>query len=134
MAIHILDASAMVAYIAGEPGEKVVAALLTDPTATCYAHTLNLCEVYYGAIRKTDVKRARQTILNLFADGVIERQDMNRPFWQRVGELKARGGISLPDCFCISLAQELGGEVVTSDHGEFDSLVPLGIVPINFIR
>ena len=134
MAIHVLDASAMVAYLTGEPGEKVVAALLTDPAATCYAHTLNLCEVYYGAIRKTDVKRARQTILNLRTDGVIERQDINRHFWQRVGELKARGRISLPDCFCISLAQELGGEVVTSDHGEFDPLVPLGIVPINFIR
>jgi hypothetical protein len=107
---------------------------LTNPTATCYAHTLNLCEVYYGAIRKTDVQRARQTIRNLFADGVIERKDMNQNFWQRVGELKARGRISLPDFFCISLAQELGGEVVTSDHGEFDPLVPHGIVPINFIR
>jgi hypothetical protein len=64
----------------------------------------------------------------------IECHDMNRSFWQRVGELKARGRISLPDCFCISLAQELGSEVVTIDHGEFDPLVPLGIVPINFIR
>ena len=134
MSIHILDASAIVAYVTGEPGEKIVAALLADSTATCYAHTLNLCEVYYGAIRKTDVQRAQQTIQNLFTDGVIERRDMNRRFWQRVGELKARGRISLPDCFCISLAQELGGEVVTSDHGEFDPLVPLGIVPINFIR
>jgi predicted nucleic acid-binding protein len=134
MSIHILDASAMVAYISAEPGATVVRALLTDPNATCYAHTMNLCEVYYGAIRKTDVQRARQTILNLFADGVIERQDMNRRFWQGVGELKATGRISLPDCFCISLAQELAGEVVTSDHGEFDPLVPLGIVPINFIR
>ena len=68
--------------------------------------------------------RATQTILTLFADGVIERTDMSRHFWQRVGELKARGRIS----------QELGGEVVTSDHGEFDPLVPLGIVPVNFIR
>jgi PIN domain nuclease of toxin-antitoxin system len=134
MSIHALDASAMVAYLAGEPGELVVTALLADPAATCYAHTINLCEVYYHLIRTTDVRRARQGILSLFADGVIERHDMNRRFWQRVGELKARGRISLPDCFCISLVQELGGEVVTSDHGEFDPLVPLGIVPIKFIR
>ena len=59
---------------------------------------------------------------------------MNRRFWQRVGGLKARGRISLADCFCIVLAQELSGEVVTSDHHEFDPLVPLGIVPIRFIR
>jgi PIN domain nuclease of toxin-antitoxin system len=134
VSIHVLDASAMVAYLGAEPGGLVVRALLNDPTTVCYAHTINLCEVYYNAIRLSDVPRARQTILNLFADGVIERQDMSQDFWQRVGEHKSRGRISLPDCFCISLAQELGGEVVTSDHGEFDPLVPLGIVPINFIR
>jgi hypothetical protein len=59
---------------------------------------------------------------------------MSRPFWQSVGRLKARGRISIPDCFCIVLAQELGGEVVTSDHHEFDPLVPLGLVSIRFIR
>jgi predicted DNA-binding protein (UPF0278 family) len=59
---------------------------------------------------------------------------MGRRFLQRVGDHKARGRISLPDCFCIALAQELSAEVVTSDHGEFDPLVPLGIVPIKFIR
>lgn len=134
MSIHILDASAMVAYLSNEPGEPVVTALLVNPTAICYAHTMNMVEVYYQLIRQMDVRRARLGIRSLYTDGVLERHDMNRRFWQRVGELKARGRISLPDCFCISLAQELGGEVVTSDHGEFDPLVPLGIVPINFIR
>lgn len=134
MSIHVLDASALVAYANAEPGGTMVRALLAAPTAKCYAHTMNMCEVYYHLIRKTDVRRARIGIRSFYADGVIERHDMNRRFWQRVGELKARGRISLPDCFCISLAQDLGGEVVTSDHGEFDPLVPLGIVPINFIR
>ncbi|MGO8673756.1 MAG: PIN domain-containing protein [Capsulimonadaceae bacterium] len=134
MSIHILDASAIVAYENAETGGTVVRALLANPTAACFAHTINLCEVYYHLIRKTDVPRARQGILQLFADGVIERNDMDRHFWQRVGEHKARGKISLPDCFCISLAQELGGEVVTADHHEFDPIVPLGIVPITFIR
>jgi predicted nucleic acid-binding protein len=124
----------MVAYVSGEPGDAVVAALLLDPSATCYAHSVNLCEVYYDTLRATDAKRARDTILTLFADGVIERRDMSRRFWQRVGALKARGRISLADCFGIVLAQESEGEIVTSDHHEFDPLVPLGIVAINFIR
>lgn len=62
------------------------------------------------------------------------RRDMSIKFWKRVGKLKAAGGIALPDCFCITLAQELAGEVVTADHAEFDPLAPLGIVPIHFIR
>jgi len=134
MSIHILDASAMVAYLSGELGDAVVTSLLMDPNAVCYAHSLNLCEVYYDTLRATDAKRARQTIAILFADGVIERQIMSRHFWQRVGNLKARGRISLADCFGIALAQHLGGEIVTSDHHEFDALVPLNIVPIRFIR
>jgi PIN domain nuclease of toxin-antitoxin system len=131
---HILDASAMVAYLEAEPGGAVVAALLADPTAVCYAHSMNLCEVYYQGIRRKGIPAAKVAVASLYADGLIERRDMSRRYWQRVGELKARGRISLPDCFCISLALELRGEVVTSDHGEFDPLVPLGIVPINFIR
>ncbi len=124
----------MIAYLSGELGANVVNELLLDKDATCLAHSVNLCEVFYDALRQTNVRQARQTIVNLFKAGVVERRDMSRRFWQQVGAQKAQGRISLPDCFCIALAQNLGGEVVTSDHGEFDRLVPLGIVPINFIR
>ena len=59
---------------------------------------------------------------------------MGRSFWERVGSHTARGRIALADCFCLALAIELGGEVVTTDHAEFDPLVALGICPIRFIR
>lgn len=132
--VHILDASAMVAYLEGEPGEDVVAEVLADPVDACYAHAINLCEVYYNALRVSGLPTAHAALASLYADGVIERKDMSRKFWQRVGSHKSKGGISLPDCFCVSLAQELDGEVVTSDHHEFDRLAALGIVPIRFIR
>jgi uncharacterized protein len=132
--ISILDACAMIAYLQGEPGSDVVDTLLQDQTSICYAHSINLCEVYYQPIRRSDESTARAGIDDLFAAGVIERTEMGREFWERVGALKARGRIALPDCFCLVLAQELAGQVVTSDHGEFDPLVPLGICPITFIR
>lgn len=131
---YVLDASAMVAYLEGEPGATVVASILSDLTAICYAHSINLCEVYYQALRRSGLSTARAALSTLYADGVIERRKMSRAFWQRVGGHKARGGISLPDCFCIALAQELSAEAVTSDHHEFDPLVPFGIVAIKFIR
>jgi predicted nucleic acid-binding protein len=124
----------MVAYLTGEPGGAMVDALLNDPNAVCYAHAVNLCEVFYDALRQVDKRQALQTIADLRAAGLVERQDMSRRFWQRVAELKARGRISLADCFGIALAQELSGEIVTSDHHEFDPLVSLNIVPIKFIR
>lgn len=82
-------------------------------------------------------RTARQLITDLSAAGVIERRDISRRFWIRVGRPKSRGGISLADCFCVALAQHLGGQVVTSDYGEFDPLVLLvliGVCPILFIR
>lgn len=134
MSVHIMDASAMTAYLNAEPGGEVVRDLLADHGAICYAHAVNLCEVYYDTLRAKGKPFARLTIRTLYDDGIIERRDISRKFWHHVGDLKARGRISLADCFCISLAQQLGGEVVTADHHEFDALVPLGVVPICFIR
>lgn len=124
----------MVAYTEGEPGGGIVAALLSDPSAVYYAHSINLCEVYYQAIRCSDSRTAKAAILALYRDGVIERRDMSRRLWQRVAAHKSRGRISLADCICIALAQDLSAAVVTSNHAEFGPLIPLGIVPIRFIR
>lgn len=124
----------MVAYLAGEQGALVVDGLLNDANAVCYAHAVNLCEVFYDSLRATGEHQARQTIEDLYSAGVIERRDLSRSFWQSIGRLKARGRISLADCFGIALAQHLGGEIVTSDHHEFDPLVQFSIVPIRFIR
>jgi uncharacterized protein with PIN domain len=49
--IYALDASAMVAYLRSEPGADLVRQILRDTTHTCYAHAVNLCEVYYGFAR-----------------------------------------------------------------------------------
>ena len=131
---HILDACSMIAYLRGEAGGTIVDKLLNTEGDRCYAHSMNLLEVYYDFIRKHNEPTARLALEDLVAAGVITRRDMNQQFLRQVGQLKAGGRISIPDCFCIVLAVTLPGQVVTSDHHEFDQLVPLGIVPILFIR
>jgi PIN domain nuclease of toxin-antitoxin system len=135
--VSVLDASALIAYANGEPGGAVVDALLQDPNGICYAHAINLCEVFYGAARISGQQTARQLITDLFEDGVVERRDISRRFWSRVGLLKARGGISLADCFCVALAQQLACRVVTADQASLirwflSASVPS--CPILFIR
>jgi len=130
----VLDACAMIAYLRGESGGSVVDEMLRSQSDECYAHTVNLIEVYYDFIRMHSEQTARKALLDLTTYGLIERKAMARAFALRVGRLKARSGISLADCFCIALAQDIGGQVVTSDHTEFDPLVALQIVPIRFIR
>ena len=84
---HALDACAMIAYLRGEQGFADVASLLTDPAQTCYAHAINLLEVYYDFIRRTDERSARTALRILASDGVREQRDINRPFMRRVGQL-----------------------------------------------
>jgi predicted nucleic acid-binding protein len=130
----VLDACSLIAYLRGEVGADIVDQTLRDTNAECLIHAINLCEVYYQLIRDSDESTARQTIADLQSVGLIVRSDLDEPFWQAVGQLKARGGISLADCFCVALAIRISGQVVTSDHREFDPLVPLGLCPILFIR
>jgi PIN domain nuclease of toxin-antitoxin system len=131
----VLDACAMIAYLRGEPGSDVVRNLLVLPENSCFAHAVNLCEVYYHFVRSDSVETARAALRDLSAVGIHSRRNMSTSFWMRVGEIKGTiGRIALGDCFAIGLAQVLHADVVTSDHHEFDPLVGTGICGIRFIR
>ncbi|HET7460920.1 MAG TPA: type II toxin-antitoxin system VapC family toxin [Longimicrobium sp.] len=132
--IHVLDACAMLAYLRGEEGGRVVDELLASPGSRCVAHSVNLCEVYYDLARQAGTIVAEEAIYNLQSAGVAECGDLDGSFWRSVGRFKAVGKVSLADCFCLALAQRMNGEVVTSDRHEFEAWVPRGVCPIRFIR
>ena len=135
MIIYIIDACAVIAFLTGEAGGAVVAGLLADPNNLCSIHAVNLCEVYYDAVRRTDASTARQDMAALLAGGLMLRTDLDTAFWQSVGELKINPGrLSLADCFALALAQQEKGTLVTSDHHEFDRIASLNVCPILFIR
>ena len=49
----VIDASALIAFLRDEPGADVVENVLSAPE-NCYAHALNLCEVYYDFFRASN--------------------------------------------------------------------------------
>ena len=130
----VLDACAMIALLKAESGEAVVWAHLLDPNNTVYAHSLNLCEVYYHFHRNVGEAAADGAIEDLRYLGVIERSDFDEAFWKEAGKLKAGGKIALADCIAVALTNRVGGTVLTSDHGEFDPVVAVGLCPVTFIR
>jgi PIN domain nuclease of toxin-antitoxin system len=131
----VLDSSALIALLQKEEGGSLVAEVMSDSTCECYAHAVNLCEVYYDILRSDGELRA-DAVLADFADvGLLAREDMDRDFWREAGHLKANlRRISLADCFCAALANKMGGEVVTADHHEFDALAANGTCRVRFIR
>jgi PIN domain nuclease of toxin-antitoxin system len=120
--IYILDASAIIAWLRNEPGDDVVDVAIRDVNS------------YYDARRNKGEAHAETVLDDLDAVGVIERADFDQAFWKEAGGLKAKGGISLPDCFAITLTNRVGGSLLTSDHGEMDKIAAAGGCNITFIR
>ena len=133
--IFVLDASAMIAYLRDEPGAGVVAEALLDPESQCYAHALNLCEVFYDFHRAFGKQEALQAISDLARLGVIEDANLATAVWQAAGTLKANlRRVSLADCFAIELAERLKATILTADHHEFDVLAGQSEYTIRLIR
>ena len=135
MNIKIIDANAIAALLRGEAGREVVLETLADPDNHCIMHAVNLCEVYYDALRDGGASSGDEAIRKTVAAGVEIREDMDEAFWKLIGQLKVSPGkVSLADCFALALAIKTGGTLITADHHEMDKIVPLRLCPILFIR
>lgn len=132
--IYVMDASAMISYLRGETGADVVEKVIIDITNQCLAHSINLCEVYYIFHRDSGEAAAESAIKDLKTVGIIERSEFDEAFWKEAGKLKAKGGVSLPDCYAITLTNRVGGTLLTSDHHEMDRIAAAGICSITFFR
>jgi predicted nucleic acid-binding protein len=124
----------MIAFLDDEPGAGVVEQVLTEPGSTCYAHIFNLMEIYYTYFRRRGEAVAEDALQSLLDTGLAVRDDHDTAFWKEAAMFKGKHAIALPDTFCLTLARRLNGTVITTDHTEFDPLVPFGYCPILFIR
>jgi predicted nucleic acid-binding protein len=107
----VLDAWPIVALLDDEPAAPRVAELLT--TGGMGMSSINLGEVYYGAIRR----RGRDAALDLVAD-IRQLIRVEDPDWELVrcaSEIKARGGLSYPDAFCVATAMRHRAPLYTGD-------------------
>lgn len=132
--IDVLDANAMIAFLRDESGAEIVEQTLLNKDTSVFAHSINLCEVYYDTIRFGGETAAEKAIKDLFEAGVIERSDFDRTFWKEVARLKANLRASLADFCGLVLTNRLGGTFLTADRHELDKIADDGICKIQFIR
>ncbi len=132
--VNILDACAMLAFLNDEEGADVVEARLSDDEIVCYAHSINICEVFYDSIRVKDEVYAEKLLGDLIAAGIIIRNDFDTAFWKEVARLKAFHRASLADFCGVVLAKRLGGSFLTADHHEFDKIAQHNVCAVEFIR
>lgn len=132
--IAVLDASAVIGYLHGEPGGTVVDAVLLDRSVSCFMHAINLYEVCYDVLRRTDAPTALGLVRALRETGLTVREDMDETLWLDAGRLKVAFRLSAADTFALALARRLDGELLSADHHEFDQVSAAGECRIRFIR
>jgi PIN domain nuclease of toxin-antitoxin system len=136
----VLDASAILALVQNEPGAAEVLAALGTPGNICYAHQVNLIEVFYARARQVDEECARNELGFLVQTaGIMPFTDPDPEFGWEVGRLRAlitseRLAASLADCFCIATARAFGCELLTADKREFEPIAALDLCQVRFIR
>lgn len=128
----VLDSSAMIAFLRAEPGGAEVREILNNHP--CYAHAVNLCEVYYDFLRAADHPTALAVLDDLTAAGLIEVDHLSRPLWLLAGRLKAHGRISLADCIGLALAADRNATFLTADRHELSTVAARGSHAIQFVR
>lgn len=129
----VFDASALIAWLKGEPGAALVEELLDDADVPRYVHAVNLLEAFVYFARNSDVLTARQAIADMRAVGLEERTDLDTAFCEDVAALKADHHVALGDCCGLALARRMNA-VVTADRGELRTPKDANVCSITFIR
>jgi PIN domain nuclease of toxin-antitoxin system len=107
----VLDSWAILAMLRKESAGARVAQLLVEQEHVM--SSVNLGEVLYWTIRDRGEARATATVEDLRATVRVEHPD-----WRLVADasrIKARGGISYADAFCVATARRHGLPVYTGD-------------------
>lgn len=121
--LSVLDASALLAFLHGEPGGEVVEELL----GTSAISSVNWSEVIQKALeKKTEVAGLREELESLG----LEIVPFTAPLAEKTAHLREETrslGLSLGDRACLALAEDLGRPAVTTDKIWGDLTLPVEV-------
>lgn len=107
----VLDAWPVVELLKRKPAAQRIHRLIADHDA--HMSSVNLGEAYYALIRSHGRRIAADRI-----EGIRQVVRVEDPDWALVhaaAEVKAGGGLSYPDAFCLATAQRHGAPLYTGD-------------------
>lgn len=121
----ILDASAVLAYLHGEPGWEMVEDVLN--AETCLVSAANQAEIIARSLDRGVTPEAITTIL---AELGYEVLDVTATDGQAAGHLRAltrAQGLSLGDRICLATAHRTQARILTADRPWLALAQPLGL-------
>ena len=133
---YVLDASALVALLKDEEGADVVTAVYKQAEigeASIFINRVNLLEVYYGFYRSNG-KEYADRILAGISKSIVMVNEFDSNVFPIAGRLKVSYKVSLADSIAMAQAILLSGELLTSDHHEFDVIEGKEPIIFHWIR
>jgi PIN domain nuclease of toxin-antitoxin system len=134
---YILDACALLALLRNEPGADIVASVINSANngeAEIIMHKVNLLEVFYDLYRSLGKEKAVEIMFEIKKRPITINAEITDDIFNEAGRLKALYRISLADSFALAQALIFKGELLTSDHHEFDSIEKLEPIIFRWIR
>ncbi|MGH8571862.1 MAG: type II toxin-antitoxin system VapC family toxin [Gammaproteobacteria bacterium] len=107
----MLDAWAVMALLRNERGAEAVERMVADGEAVMSA--INLGEVLYALLRSHGPQVAASRVEGIRQTVWVEQPDW--PLVERAAAVKAQGGISYADAFCVATALRVGAPIATGD-------------------
>lgn len=117
MSRHVLDASAVIAYLDKEPGHERMVDLMEkagEGRATLLMTAVNWGEVLYTVENARGVE-IREKVERILASHPIEMVEVGQDLAKRAAELKSTRKLPYVDCFAAALAADRKAVLVTCD-------------------
>jgi PIN domain nuclease of toxin-antitoxin system len=107
----VFDSWALLAYLGGEPSAGRIESAWLDEGAAI--SSVNLGEVLYIRMRQDDEESATATVDQV--RGLLEVIDPDWPLVSAAASIKAGGGLSYADAFCVATALRMEAPLWTGD-------------------
>ena len=132
--IFILDACALIALLAGEPGAEKVRDIIQDAIdgkITLKINQINLLEVYYYVINVYDQNEADKALMKIKEFPIEIIVGLNGNVFNEAGRIKSKYKIPLGDSIAVAECIVEKGTLVTSDHSDFEKVKDTEKIAIN---
>ena len=133
----ILDACALIALLAGEPGADNVKKIIQDAVdgnITVKINQINLLEVYYKICNVYNQDKANNTIKKIKEFPIEIIVGLEENVFNEAGRIKSKYKIPLGDSIAVAESIIGKGILVTSDHNDLEKIEKKENVKINWFR
>ena len=135
--VYVIDACALIAFLADEEGAGKVEGILKEAEkgkCKLFMNRINLLEVFYGVYREEGKEKAEEVLERILKLPIKIIKIIKSKVFKAAGRLKATYKISLADSIALAETFTKKALILTADHHEFDEIEGKEKINFSWIR